>query len=219
MREIATKDKILDTAEKLFAAEGFAGTSLRAIIKTAGVNTAAVHYHFGSKDALIEAVLVRRAAPLNEDRIRLLDEHEARYPSGKLPIEGVIEAFLAPVMRVRPDARDGAELFPQLMGRAIAEPDERVGPLFQNIFGDVFDRFQSAFARALPDLSPEELQWRIHLMVGAMAFTAAVPKIQASVPRQLDESTGRDRMTSRLVGFLAAGMRAPAASTPERNER
>ncbi len=66
MSEMTTKTLILDTAEKLFATNGFTGTSLRAIIKEAGVNTASVHYHFGSKEGLIEEVLRRRAAPLNE---------------------------------------------------------------------------------------------------------------------------------------------------------
>lgn len=63
MSEITTKNRILDTAEKLFAKQGFAATSLRAIIKEADVNTASVHYHFGSKEGLIEAVLKRQAAP------------------------------------------------------------------------------------------------------------------------------------------------------------
>ena len=48
-----TKERILDAAERLFAAHGFAGTSLRAVTKEAGVNLAAVHYHFGTKEDLL----------------------------------------------------------------------------------------------------------------------------------------------------------------------
>jgi AcrR family transcriptional regulator len=54
-----TKERILDAAERLFADRGFAATSLRNITGEAGVNLAAVNYHFGSKDALIVAVFER----------------------------------------------------------------------------------------------------------------------------------------------------------------
>ena len=58
-----TKEQILDVAERMFAESGVHGVSLRAIIAEAGVNLAAVHYHFGSKDALVEAVFERRVGP------------------------------------------------------------------------------------------------------------------------------------------------------------
>ncbi len=72
-----TKQRILDTAERLFADRGFAGTSLRAITREADVNQAAVHYHYGSKDELLKAVLNRLIVPMNEERLRLLDEATA----------------------------------------------------------------------------------------------------------------------------------------------
>jgi AcrR family transcriptional regulator len=61
-----TKERILDTAERLFAERGYSATSLRAIIAEADVNLASVHYHFDSKEALLEAVFLRRALPANE---------------------------------------------------------------------------------------------------------------------------------------------------------
>ena len=72
----ATKDRILDAAEERFAEEGF-GTSLRSITSHAGVNLAAIHYHFGSKEALIEALFRRRIEPLNKVRFEMLDELES----------------------------------------------------------------------------------------------------------------------------------------------
>ena len=72
-----TKEQILDVAERMFAEEGVHGVSLRAIIAEAKVNLAAVHYHFGSKDALVEAVFERRVGPINEARLEWLDRIEA----------------------------------------------------------------------------------------------------------------------------------------------
>jgi AcrR family transcriptional regulator len=88
-----TKTQILDAAEKLFAKQGFEATSLRAIIADAGVNLAAIHYHFRSKEGLVRAVLERRIAPINEERIRQLqaclcrrgENSTSRGNSGSLP--------------------------------------------------------------------------------------------------------------------------------------
>ena len=54
-----TRDRILDAAERLFVEHGFEGTSMRMITGAANANLAAVNYHFGSKDALIQAVFRR----------------------------------------------------------------------------------------------------------------------------------------------------------------
>src|SRR5690606_34005678 len=78
IRSSSTREAILDSAEALFARQGHDGTSMRQITSEAGVNLAAVNYHFGSKEALVQAVLKRRLAVLNHERLRLLDELEAR---------------------------------------------------------------------------------------------------------------------------------------------
>ena len=76
MAKRSTKDRIMDAAEALFALNGSSGASLRAITRRAKVNLAAVHYHFGSKDRLLEAVLARRLLPLNAERIRRLETYQ-----------------------------------------------------------------------------------------------------------------------------------------------
>ena len=91
-----TKIRILDAAESLFAEHGFAATSLRAITRHANVNLAAVHYHFGSKEGLVEAVFSRRLGPLNQERLELLDAVEAR--GGEL--EDVLRALIGPALRL-----------------------------------------------------------------------------------------------------------------------
>ena len=87
---IDTKDRILDTAERLFADKGYPATSLRDITNEAGVNLAAVNYHFGSKEALLSAVLDRRIGPVNEKRLELLDAAEAQAGNQPLALETVL---------------------------------------------------------------------------------------------------------------------------------
>ena len=101
-----TKESILDTAERLFAANGYAATSLRSIIAEAGVNLAAVHYHFHSKEALLEAVILRRSVPANQERLALLDRFEKAAEGKPVPLEKVIEAFVAPTFRMSRDPQE-----------------------------------------------------------------------------------------------------------------
>jgi len=217
-----TKTRILDAAEELFARKGFSAVSIREIIRKAQVNTASVHYHFGSRRGLIAAVLARRAAPMNEERIRLLDQLEAAYPSGRVPLEKLIEAFVGPTVRLHYERGRKRSLFPLLMVRALVETDFDVHRKVAESFGEVFQRFSRAFSRALPDLPASEVAWRIHFMIGALAFTIGVPGITARTggaagrrpkpPGYPSLKVGRgesvDRVVQRLVSFVSAGMRA-----------
>src|SRR6266852_9905037 len=101
--KVETKQRILDSAERLFAEHGSEATSLRNIIADAKVNLAAIHYHFHSKEALLEAVMIRRLEPINQERLRLLDACEQNANGGRPPLEAVLEAFIAPAVRVGAD--------------------------------------------------------------------------------------------------------------------
>jgi AcrR family transcriptional regulator len=167
MTDTDTKTRILDAAENLFAANGFGAVSLRAIIKEAGVNTASVHYHFGSKEGLIEAVLERRAAPINRKRLERLDAIEANHPAGPLPLREVVEAFLTPVIHIRRGASAEHHLLSQLLGRAISEPDANVRKSMRSVMMEIFHRFSAAFTRALPDHDEEDVVLRTLFVVGS----------------------------------------------------
>src|SRR5579863_6004584 len=94
-----TKDKILDIAERLFGEQGYEATSLRHVIFEAGVNLAAVHYHFGSKEELLDAVVLRGAVPMNAERLALLDRYEKEAGPRPVPVEKVLRAILVPTFR------------------------------------------------------------------------------------------------------------------------
>ena len=93
-----TKTKILDAAEGLFAAHGFTSTSLRTVTAEAGVNLAAVNYHFGSKEQLIEAVFARRIGPLERRRLEMLDDEQQRAGSAPLSVERIFFTLIHPVV-------------------------------------------------------------------------------------------------------------------------
>jgi AcrR family transcriptional regulator len=198
-----TKEKILDTAERLFAEQGFDGTSLRHIIGEAGVNLAAVHYHFHGKEALLDALVLRKLAVVNRDRVAMLDRFEAEAGGAPVALERVLEAFVAPAFAM-------AAVHPQflkLMGRVYAEG--LMPRLMREHFPSLLERFLVALAGALPGIDRNELAWRMHFMVGAMAHSLrSSPSLGFGGPPPA--GTGAE-VTRRLVTFLAGGLRAPAS--------
>jgi len=189
---IDTKQKILDAAERLIAEQGYDATSLRQIIGDAGVNLAAIHYHFGSKEELLQALVDRRAAPVNAERLELLGRFEAEAGSKPVPIERILHAFLAPMVA----AANRNPQFVKVMGRIVIEG--LLPEIVQKSFHLVFPRFNSALRRSMPQMPDEEFQWRIHFMTGVIAHA------MCGAPA----GNFQDRV-DRMIRFLAGGFRAP----------
>ena len=203
-----TKERILDTAERLFAEHGYAATSLRGIIAEAGVNLAAVHYHFHSKEALLEAVILRRSVPANQERLALLDRFEKEAGGNPPPLEKVIEAFAIPTLHMSRDPQSGSMIFMKLLGRLHAEGD-LLPRILTSQFGDVLERFGAALRAALPDLPPQELFWRLNLAIGALAQTLRGGSKDLETISDLSLALNSETALERLVAFLSAGFRAP----------
>jgi AcrR family transcriptional regulator len=191
-----TQSKILDTAERLFGDQGYAGTSLRQIIADAGVNLAAIHYHFGNKEELLDQVVLRKAGPVNEERVARLDRYEAESGSEPVPLEKLMNAFLEPPMLLVKSNPEVAKL----MGRLYSEG--LMPAIAQRHFQTVKARFAAAFARALPRLTEQEVALRLQFMIGAMAHTMWFACEQFSSDGNL--------LMRELVAFTVGGLRAPA---------
>lgn len=203
-----TKTRILNSAERHFAEHGFKGASLRNIIGDAGVNLAAVHYHFGSKEALIEAVFARRVQPLNQKRLELLKQIESKAKGKRLPLEKIIEAFVTPALELAAD-RESGPVAMRLFGRTIAEPSEEMQTLLKSQFSDVFKRFMKAFGRALPNVPKEALCWRMHFLIGSMAHLLSMGPLIKQISNGLCDASDTEVVLKELVRFVAAGLKAP----------
>ena len=204
-----TKQRILDSAERLFADYGFAGTSLRAIIANAKVNLAAIHYHYRSKEALFDAVILRRLQPVNRERLELLDACERSAADGQPTLEQVLEAFLAPAFRVGADP-NGGQTFVRLIGRLLSEEMTIFSHVIKQHFGMVLERFTRAIQAAAPELPMPEVLWRMLFMAGALSNTlrSCGQNLEALHGRLCDMSDVEGALR-RLISFTAAGFRAP----------
>lgn len=205
-----TRERILDAAERLFAQHGFTGTSLRRIVSEAEVNLAAVNYHFGSKEALLRAVVARLVEPTNAARLARLDAVEAA--AGVAPaLEAVLDAFIAPVVRRAHELGPRAGILGILFGRSGHDSPGVVRGILREQFQVVRDRFLDALERALPGEPREHLAWKLHATIGAMSFCATNPGTNALLPPLFDPDD-HDRSIERLVSFAVSGFRAPFAA-------
>jgi len=201
---IETKDKILDTAERLFATQGIEATSLRQITSEAAVNLAAVNYHFLSKDELVKSVYLRRIRPMNEARLARLNEAK----TGDL--SSLLDAFLEPVVDMALNMDGGQFTIAQFIGRLYTEPHNSAQSILMNEMKETALRFVSALSLCLPHLSPTELFWRMHFVIGMLAHSlAAGEKIRLMSSGKVDPQN-RTQMLSQMKAFATAGLLAPS---------
>ncbi len=210
-----TQSRILDVAERLFAEKGISSTSLRAITREAGANLAAVHYHFGSKEGLLNAVMARRARPVNQARMTKLRELEAAAGGRPLEVEEVLLAFL--IIPAVQEGQDMAKLdddpphMSRLLVRIEAQPPEVVESIFSKNFGAINSTFLSHLEAALPHLSKQTVAERFRFVWGTVGFIFSGNfdlDIIRDRPTQEVDLEARIRHT---IHFLSAALRAPEA--------
>ena len=205
-----TRTRILDAAEELFMQHGFEGTSMRQLTARAAVNLAAVNYHFGSKDALIEAVFRRRLDAMNAARIAELDRMEKDAGGRALSPQQIIGAFVGVSLRMVEDAKGGGRNFIRLLGRTYTEPAKSIRALIGQMYAPTMERYKAALERALPQMPRDELIWRMHFMFGTLAYTlAATDTVQLIAGCKPEDRYDARLLEARLTAFLQAGLLAP----------
>ncbi len=203
-----TKTLLMDVAEKLFAEKGIDATSTRAITSEAGVNLAAINYHFGSKDGLLKAVIYRIVCNVNEERIQLLDSLEADNPCPE--IDDIIVAFLSPIAKITLEQPNRIKYLIRLLGQIQSDPD-KFKQIVNELFGEIGLRFNAAIKKALPHLSDSEVMWRFMFMLGAMHMIVGRLPLPEKFSK-LDPAQHEDmnQVLAYVVQFVSAGFQAPA---------
>ena len=216
-----TKTTILDAAEALFAEQGYDAASLRELTKRAGVNLAAVNYHFGGKEKLAMAVLARTIAPINAERSRRLDALPAAAG-----VAAVVRAFVEPAFPTTANCPAGhiapARDFCRMFGRLMVDQPPFLRVFLAEQFRALGLRFETRLRQSLPRHDAATVWWRMHFLAGAMAHTLHSADGLAHLTDGLCDATDVDAVVEHLVAFAAAGLaappvpRAPAAKSPAR---
>jgi AcrR family transcriptional regulator len=200
--------RILDAAENAIAELGFAGASLRDIVREARVNLATVYYYFGSKRGLMEAVLKRRFGPMREEHLALLHEFEAATKGRPLPVEKILEAMLLPPLRVAANSSAKHQAVTRLIGRIVAEPNPQIQVVLASQRAGVRSAFLEALRRSLPKAPLPDLQWRMEFVWGALAFALCNPRKIEIETRGACDLTKTDEVLAVMVDFFSPGFRA-----------
>ena len=201
--QFSTKDRILGAAEELFAQHGFAGTSLRQVTTRADVNIAAVNYHFGSKENLVNEVFRRRMDEMSARRLAQLKAALQQHPG---ELEPVLAAFVEPALAMAQD-RHGGGAFIRVIARAYAEKNDSLRKFLSDQYGHVLRDFAKAIAGCVPALGKEQLYWRLDFLSGALTYAMADFGM-IKRPSGLSEAAHRERAARELIRFASAGLKA-----------
>ncbi len=201
--QFSTKDRILGAAEELFAQHGFGGTSLRQVTSRADVNIAAVNYHFGSKENLINEVFRRRMDEMSQRRLELLAAARDASPG---VLEPLLAAFVEPALALARD-RQGGVAFIRVIARAYAEKNDGLRKFLSDQYGHVLREFAKAIAECVPELDKEQLYWRLDFLAGALTYAMSDFGL-IKRPPSVSEVAHRKRASEELIRFAAAGIRS-----------
>ncbi|MBL4800352.1 MAG: TetR/AcrR family transcriptional regulator [Emcibacter sp.] len=201
-----TRERILDVSEELFANGSFASVSVRSVTSRADVNLSAVNYYFGSKQGLFQAVYVRRATQMNHERVHLLHEAEekAQAEGRNVSLRELVSAMLTPPIFWLCDEEKGFSVYIRFLARAyLEEASDMDNVLRQEV--DVFDRFVPFFKKIDPELSEEDIYWRIHFMMGVMHHTINHLDRISILSHKACKRGSREEILERLVKFCCDG--------------
>lgn len=209
MQEANTETRIIRAAEALFAEQGFAATTMRQITAAAEVNLAAVNYHYGSKNGLIEAVAADFLEPLCAQLEQMLSAREHASDS-QICVNELIEMLMRALLLVRESHPHVLRLCMRLLDLAYSEDQERLRSFLLEQYGARLTPFVERIRQDSAPMEEDEFFWRLHFLLGALIFTLSNHTTLRGL--QGDSGAGQEieRTLHRLVPVLSAGFQARA---------
>lgn len=202
----STRERILKAAERIYAASGFHGMSLREVTLLAGVNLAAVNYHYGSKDKLIHAIADRRLAPVNAERIQRLKKLRLEHGDKPIPPADLVASMIAPLFKALRHSKSNRAIMVRLVAQLLIDEPHRFSHIHQAFFQSVVDAYHNELQRTYPNLSSHQLYARFFC---ASAMLLGLRLIHESMDWFLQvrtESKQLDLLEAEMTAFLLGGL-------------
>ena len=206
-----TRKRLLAAAELLFIESGYDAMSLRQVTARAHANLAAVNYHFGSKEALMQELLSQRLDRLNLERLQLLSAYEQQWPENTDPA-AVFGMLFIPAFRISHESV-GGKSFMRLLGRVYSDRSPFIRNYLQEHYRPIFGRFFEAFSRTLPQLPRNELGLRLHFGLKALSGILAGEDMQKLIDDlSMGETINDSELLARLISLISPILTAPFGS-------
>ncbi len=214
MPHLDTSQSIVRAAELLFAENGFAETTVRQITAKAGVNLAAVNYHFGSKKGLVLAVAEKFLVPLC-DHVEQSLEERLSASEFRVSLEEALEILMRSLLMVNRDNDQALAVFMRLLELAYMQNQEDLRDFLIERYGQ---RFQELIRIVREDAAPmedDEFFWRLHFLLGSITFTLSnYHTISALEKREFHrDDAAVEEVLHRMIPVLSAGFQARADKT------
>jgi AcrR family transcriptional regulator len=204
-----TRERILNAAEKLFAARGFEGTSTRAIVAASGDTIGSVNYHFGSKEKLFHEVVRRRFVIIADARRLRYREASAKAGPKGPSLEAVVDAIVTPYLDRALRGGKGWASYTHLIGMLLFSP-KTYHKAVEGFGEPTAMEFMDWLSRALPDADSGDVAYAYEFMIGCMIEAC----MESTVDRVSTFTKGRwsakdfHALAPRLVAFITAGIGA-----------
>lgn len=199
-----TKTKILEAAERVILDEGLEGATTRRITQEAGVNIAAVNYHFGSKEELAKALLLKLAGPIEQARTRMLSEARKNTGEAPLPIETIVRCMFEPMILLRKEEKRSHML---LIGIGRLFGDENMMRLsLREIIGPMMIEFQRELQFAMPDADETVVDFFLALMM-TMTPNLLNNTIGTIMGSMVGHEVPYEEIIGTLIRFMEGGAR------------
>jgi len=204
-----TKSLIMDTAERMIADHGLHGVSNRAILAEAGVNSAALHYHFNSRDGLIEAIVVRYGRIPTRRRLQMIREFEAlgRAPSHREIIDIIVE----PVVYLLEEEGEAGRRFLRFIARLQSDRTRPDRELEYRHHPEITDRLRAWIREACPGIPEDERELRYAMVIDTMLQSLSNADFMAEEWGSAEPGARLGRFVAQMKAFLVAGLAAPPA--------
>lgn len=183
---------------------------MRQIATEAGVAQALLHYHFGTKEKLFQAMFARRSDAINAERAARLEGLFGADDQGQPSLEDLIEALFRPTVEFGHQGQ-GGNMFSRILAATANADDERSRALIGEHYDAIAQRFIQAFRRVIPGLEPADAVWSYMFAIGVgmtmMAATGRAERLSGGICHDRDV----DAIMARIVPFISGGIKALAA--------
>ena len=194
---------LLDAAETLFSRMDFESTTLADIARQAGANVGQIVYHFGTKEELLRACILRRAKTLSKQRRELLQNYQQLVGKQGMHIEPLIRAFMDPFFELVLGDDDRGRNYARLLARFVWR--ENATEILAEGFDQVAKLYLESFRQALPGLDEDSVVRGFQFMLGAIYSSVTGDKRIEILTEGASRARDYRAYYEVLVPFVAAG--------------